>query len=161
MSKQNKKTIKKATGSVAPGTLPKGEAFIMKRAFDKRLGNSGATNLPQFPDAVCFTIADLRKYLDSAEKTINAGGPVPANETGIAIMPAVRNNKVTFMLVATRFTEDRNIQQVLSINNPVTGIFGSPGVSGNQKMMKKSMMADPPPDPPVGDDALDNGSMWP
>lgn len=161
MSKQNKKTTKKVAVSRLHGTLPKGEAFILKRAFDKRLANSGATNLPSFPNAVCFTITELRQYLDSAEKTINAGGAVPANEAGIAIMPAFENNKVTFMLVATRFTEDRSIQQVLSINNPVTGIFGVGAGNNKVKKLKKSLPSDPPPDPPVGDDSYENGSHWP
>lgn len=161
MSKKNKKTTKKASLTGLPGSLPKGEAFVMKRAFDERLSNSGATNLPSFPDAVCFTITELRAYLDSAEKTINAGGPVPADQAGIAIMPAAANGKITFMLVATRFTADRTLQQVLSINNPVTGIFGK---AQSKVMMKKTMAAGGDPgigDPPVGDDSYDNGSMWP
>ncbi len=161
MSKKNKKTTKKASFAGLPGTLPKGEAFIMKRAFDQRLSNSGATNLPSFPDAVCFTITELRTYLDSAEKTINAGGPVPPDQAGIAIMPGAVNGKITFMLVATRFTSDRNLQQVLSINNPVTGIFGK---TQSKVMMKKAMAAAGDPgdgDPPVGDDSYDNGALWP
>lgn len=161
MSKQNKKSLKKMAIPGLPGSLPKGEAFALKRAFDIRLTNAGATNQLRFPDAVCFTISELRAFLDSAEKTINAGGPVPANETGIAIMPAYKNDKPTFMLVATRFTQDRNIQQVLTINNPVTGIFGATAGNRKVKSLKKSLTADPPPNPPVGDDAYDNGSVWP
>ena len=162
MARKSKKTTKKPSLSGGlPGSLPKGEAFAMKRAFNTRLSNAGATNQLRFPDAVCFTISELRAFLDSAEKTINAGGPVPANETGIAVMPGYRNDKPTFMLVATRFTQDRNIQQVLSINNPVTGIFDAGSGNMKVKKLKKSLMADPPPNPPVGDDAYDNGSVWP
>ena len=46
MSEKNKKTTKKASLTGLPGSLPKGEAFVKKRAFDERLSNSGATNLP-------------------------------------------------------------------------------------------------------------------
>ena len=159
MAKQKKKLSAKTEQSGLPGLLPKGEAAIINRGFFTRLSNSGASNLPNFPQVVCFTISELRAFLDLAEKTVNPdpANPVPANQIGVAIMPAWRNAKVTFALVATRFTEDRNIQQVLTINNPVTGIHYA--VADKKMKKKKSDLITT--DPPVGDAAYDSGSVWP
>ncbi len=163
MAKQKKKLSAKAELSALPGLLPKGEAAIINRGFFTRLSNSGASNLPNFPQVVCFTVSELRSFLDLAEKTVNPdpANPVPANQIGVAIIPAWRNAKVTFALVATRFTEDRNIQQVLSINNPVTGIHYASSASKALKKTKKMMLAVLGTDPPVGDAAYDSGSVWP
>jgi hypothetical protein len=165
MAKQTKKSIRKTVRSSLSGTLPKGEATRMVRAYFERLMNSGATNLPVFPEAVCFTVAELRTFLDSAEKTVNPdpNNPVPPNQIGVAIMPAFRNGKVTFALVSTRFTQNKLDQQVTSINNPVTGIHYPPVAKAKTKSLKKTMMAAgvPGEEPPVGDDAYDSGSVWP
>jgi hypothetical protein len=166
------KKIKKATAAAPAagllrGKLPKGEGAIIKRAFHTRMANSGATNLPDIPEAVCFTVSELRAFLDSAEKTVNPNPskPVPANEIGVAIMPAYRNNKITFMLVATRFKEDKPSQKVLSINNPITGIHRSLAAPAQMKAMKLSAAqapGDPDPlEPPVDDNTYDTGSTYP
>ena len=165
LPKQTKKSIRKTVTSGLSGTLPKGEATRIVRAFFERLMNSGATNLPVFPEAVCFTVAELRTFLDSAEKTVNPdpNNPVPSSQIGVAIMPAFRNGKVTFALVSTRFTQNKLDQQVTSINNPVTGIHYPPVAKAKTKSLKKTMMAAgvPGEEPPVGDDAYDSGSVWP
>ncbi len=167
--KSTKPSAKAVAGSGLRGVLPKGEGSKIKRAFHTRMTNAGATNLPEFPEAVCYTVAELQAFLVSAEKTVNPNPakPVPANEIGVAIMPAYRNNKITFMLVATRFTEDKAKQKVLSINNPVTGIHkfldGTAPVLKTAK--KKAMKADGDPEdpnePPVDDNSYDTGSAYP
>ncbi|NCI47819.1 hypothetical protein [Sediminibacterium soli] len=139
------------------GKLPKGEGRLIGDAFQKLV-----KNVPEFkhaPQAVCFTVDELRAFLDAAEQTVNPdpAKPVPANEIGVAIIPGYRNNKITFMLVATRFREDKPNQQVLAINNPVTGIHMEPAAP--------TLGAEPPlppdPEPPVGDTTYDTGSTYP
>lgn len=139
--------------------LPPGEASTMNQDYIKRMLNAGAVNLPYMPQAVCYTIAELRTYLDSAEQTINASGAVPPDQAGIAIMPGFKNNKVTYMLVATRFTENKLTQSVLTINNVVTGIHPPAYIAPVKK--GRRMTGDGDPEPPVGDDSYDSGSTWP
>ncbi len=156
-----KKSSKKTATASLRGTLAPGVASTLNKDYNTRMLNAGATNLPYMPQAVCFTIAELRAYLDSAEKTIQASGPVPPEQAGIAIMPGFVKNKVTYMLVATRFTEDKLTNQVQSINNVVTGIH--PGGALFSKKGKNSGKSAPgeDPEPPVGDDSYDTGSVWP
>ena len=149
-----------------PGKLPQGEAGAANRAFSNRMMNSGSINLPSFPQAICFTIEELRLFLDSAEKTINPdpNNPVPAYQQGIAIVPAFRKDKITVSLVATRFTADPLTGKVTSINNPVTGIHFPDGDGTVKKTAKKAKLLGGDPgeeQPPVGDNAYDNGSMYP
>jgi|GEM_PF-1469898 hypothetical protein len=175
MAKKTTKTTAKATvGDPMPGKLPKGEAASGNRAFLKRMMNSGATNLPNFPQAICFTLAELRAFLDSAEKTINPDptNPVPPEQQGIAICPAFRRDSFTISLVATRFSVNPLTGKIASINNPVTGIHYpemdplTPAKKTLKKSKSKLMTGPGEPDPggeqpPVGDDAYDNGSQYP
>ncbi len=154
-----KKKSKRMATTLQGSLLPQGEASTMNQDYLKRMLNAGAVNLPNMPQAVCYTIAELRAYLESAEQTINANGLVPPEQAGIAIMPGFKNNKVTYMLVATRFTENKLTQSVLAINNVVTGIHPSVYNVKAKKGMK--MTGDGDPEPPVGDDSYDSGSTWP
>lgn len=153
-----------------PGKLPKGEAALGNRHFVTRMMNSGATNLPNFPQAIVFSIAELRAFLDSAEKTINPdpSNPVPPEQRGIAICPAFRKDKVTISLVATRFSVDPFTGKISSINNPVTGIHYPlmDPLTPAKKTRKKSKLMGGGDDggeeqPPVDDNAYDNGSTYP
>lgn len=161
-----KKTKATATTPRLTGILPKGEAIQIKRAFNLRLANAGATNMPEFPDVACLSVAELRVFLNEVEKTVSPdpSKPVPANEIGVAIMPAFRKNKVTFMLVATRFREDKTTQKVIAINNPVTGIHRENTALKTVKAKKSKLMGDggdDPNEPPVGEYVLDTISTAP
>jgi hypothetical protein len=175
MAKKTTKSTAKATlAESLPGRLPKGDALLAYRAFVTRMMNSGATKLPDFAEAVCFTIAELRAYLDSAEKTISPDPlkPVPEKERGIAIVPAFRGDKVTISLVATRFSVNPLDGKISSINNVVTGIqypqldSAVKSAAVAKKTAKKANLMAGPVDPgeeqpPVGDDSYDNGSQYP
>lgn len=142
-------------GGLLRGSLPKGEGKLVHEAYRQLTQNIPA--LQNAPQAVCFTVSELRAFLDSVEKTVNPdpSKPVPPEQIGVAIMPAVRNKKVTFVLAATRFTEDKAAQKVLSINNPITGIFPVP------KNDAKNGDDPDPQDPPVDDNSYDTGSTFP
>lgn len=163
MAKKSSKSSLAASG--LGGILPKGEAALIKRAFNARMLNSGATNLPEIPDAACLTVKELRIFLNEVEKMVNPNPakPVPENEIGVAIMPAFRKNKITFMLVATRFREDKSIQKVIAINNAVSGIHRGDFVSKTVKAKKSKLIGgdEDPNEPPVGDLALDTISTHP
>jgi hypothetical protein len=169
--KPTKTTAKAIAGDPMPGKLPKGEAASGNRNFVKRMMNSGSTNLPNFPQAIVFSIDELRAFLDSAEQTVNPdpGNPVPASQRGIAICPAFRNGNATISLVATRFSVDPFTGKLISINNPVTGIHYPmmDPLTPAKKTKKKPKPMDGDEDgggeeqPPVGDDAYDNGTLYP
>ena len=140
-----------------PGSLDPGMAKKMMDAFFLRM--SEANDAPQFPEAVVYTIANLRLFLDAAERMVNpdAANPVPLEQRGIAIVPGYISGNVTYMLVATRFTADESIHKITTINNPVTGIhvnppYKHPGIPGG---------GDDPLYPPVGDESLDTGNAFP
>jgi hypothetical protein len=145
--------------------LPKGEGAKISKAFQDLIQGKG---LPPFPDAACISIQDLRTYLDAAEEVIlKSGGPMPEDQRGIAIVPAFREGKITFALVATRFTEIREIQKILYINNPVTGIHGIPpsGAAETTQVanaMSRSAEEDvESEDPPVDDYTFDTVATRP
>jgi hypothetical protein len=157
-----KKTARKA-GKGLRGTLPPGQAKKMMSAFYKRMALTA--NAPNFPEAVVYTIDELREFLDSAEATINPNPakPVPAPERGIALVPGYANGNVTYMLIATRFTADPITRKIITINNPITGIHIKP--LKKAKALKKGPLkggdGDDPTDPPVGDDSFDTGNSYP
>jgi hypothetical protein len=157
-----KKTARKA-GKGLRGTLPPGQAKKMMSAFYKRMALTA--NAPNFPEAVVYTIDELREFLDSAEATINPNPakPVPAPERGIALVPGYANGNVTYMLIATRFTADPITRKIITINNPITGIHMKP--LKKAKALKKGPLkggdGDDPTDPPVGDDSFDTGNSYP
>lgn len=158
-------TNQSAAGPNGDRILPKGEGAMILKAFQELVRGK---DLPPFPDAACVSIQDLRTYLDAAEQVIlQSGGPMPENQIGVAIVPAFREGKITFALVATRFTEDQKIQKVLYINNPVTGIHGNPPSGATeQTLMAKSMSKSADAegegeDPPVDDYTFDTISTRP
>jgi hypothetical protein len=135
--------------------LKAGEAFKSHQAFLKKLANSGATNLPDFPNAVCVPLDELKKLIADVEKSLANNG-VPSKEMGVAIVPGINlSNKphsksnVTFMLVATKFTEDDTQGKVITISNPVTG---SHQISAKKKITE---------DPPIDDNSFDVWGQWP
>jgi hypothetical protein len=156
------------TGATPSGNriLPKGEGARISKAFQDLIQGKG---LPPFPDAACISLRDLRTYLDEAEAVIlKSGGPMPVEQMGIAIVPSFREGKITFALVATRFTEIREIQKILYINNPVTGIHGIPPSGATQTLMAKSTSSSAEgdgegegDDPPVDDYTFDTVSTRP
>lgn len=140
-----------------PGALDPGMAKRMMDSFFLRMAK--ANDAPQFPEAVVYSIANLRLFLDAAERTISPDeeNPVPLEQRGIALVPGYISGNVTYMLVATRFTADESIHKITTINNPVTGIhvnppYSNPGIPGG---------GDDPLEPPVGDESMDTGNAFP
>ena len=109
-----------------------------------------------FPEAICYSLGELREFIDNAEKNLIAAG-VNYNERGIAIILGISSgirqhtdNRVTAMLVATQFTEDAVTGTVTTISNPTNGPHKREALRSVERT-----------DTPIDDFAYDTGSMWP
>lgn len=105
----------------------------------------------KFPVTVCYTINELRLYLNEAETAL-INSNIPTNERGIAMVLGLNDKdgtyaaeKVTIVLVATAFTDDGNCK-VLTIDNPLTGKHGGAEINADEA---------------IDDISYDTGSLFP
>ncbi len=113
--------------------------------------------LSEFPVAVCYRIDELHSFIYEAIQMFDRKN-IPEAERGVGVMLGTSvatgghiGNKVTLMLVATRWVEAPGDKgKVLSISNPIihAGWPGQPpeGIKGGD---------------PDADVAYDAGSLWP
>lgn len=133
--------------------LPKG---VAKKQYDAFAATPSAKNIPA---AICYSLDDIKTFVADSEAMFIKEN-IPAAERGIAIMPGINlgdqshtKGKVTYMLIATKFTDDAD-GKVTAINNCVLG------KNTGKAKTKKMLLADGSPTNP-GDTSGDNGSLWP
>ena len=141
-----------AKKSVNASRLPKG---VAKKQYDAFAASPNAKNIPV---AICHGLDDVKKFIADAEADFTKNN-IPSSERGVAIMPGINlgnqshnSGKVTYMLIATKFTEDTD-GKVLTIDNCVLGKNSAKTKSTKMKTMTGTGSP--------GDTSGDMGSLWP
>jgi hypothetical protein len=161
-------------------TITNQEALNERNLFLSPLIATNSPLLSYLPNAVCYRLNDipgqddgLLTFLQKIQKEMTTAG-IPADKQGVAVMLCTNtdaskpyiHNKVTMMIVATAYEDDKtgrvtSIENYVSNNELTTTLTGATTLTKSNFSAAKTTEDNGDPFDPNAGNSLNKGSTWP